>query len=362
MLDCLTGIVGVLKDPTPIITSGLSEGQITALQVSTSGLYLDELPGGVHMKALKYSDATKPFSDMSLAALNLACRNLESDLIVALTEKYQKSRKNFQGQIGQMSYATTLAVSKRYQYVRISPIDYIDGVLTITRFNLMFNGTGTIVLKLLEVPSDSVMGTEIKSYSIDVVANQFKTVDLTGEDILKLPLVKDGYAVEYWFYYDTEGVNASPKDMKLSCQTCGVKSPVNDYVEITGGQMDDFTKLNARTVDNYSHGLVFDIAISCNTGGIFCKEYDAEEAVSITMAYAVWYHAGELLIEDVLKSPDVNRYTTQSREYLWGKRNHFRALYEQRIKFLAASIDVNQSNCYVCRQLENQPRKGKILI
>jgi hypothetical protein len=88
---------------------------------------------------------------------------------------------------------------------------------------------------------------------------------------------------------------------------------------------------------------------------LFCREYSEDDAVAVVMGYATWYKAGELLIEDVLKQPDVNRYTTMAREYLWGKRNHFRKEYENRIIYLAAVIDVMASNCYVCREQVNQP-------
>lgn len=361
MLDCLKNIVGVVKDPTPVITAGLTAGQIAALQVSTSGLFLDELPGGVHMKALKYSDVTKQFSDMALGALDLAAKNLEDDLILALRDKYDKSRKNFQGQIGQLSYATSLPVSRRYQYLRIKPVDYIDGIIKITRINFIFNGSGSFNLHVLQVPEGSVMGTVIKTIPVNITANQFKTVEFIGADVLQLPLIKDGQPVEHWFYYDTQEMpGALPKDMKISCGTCGVKSAVNDYVEITGGEFNDLSTLHIKTADNYTHGMVLDALVSCNTGSIFCREYNNEEAVAVVMAYSVWYKAGELLIEEVLKSPDVNRYTTQAREYLWGKRNHFVSLYGQRLKYLASIIDVQSSNCYVCRQSENQPTKGKI--
>ena len=38
-----------------------------------------------------------------------------------------------------------------------------------------------------------------------------------------------------------------------------------------------------------------------------------------------------------------------NKEYLWGKRNHFRASYEGRINYLAASIDISSSSCFICK-------------
>lgn len=363
MLECLTDIVGVLKDPTPVITAGMTAGEIADLQKSTSGLFLDELPGGVHMKALKFSDVTKPFAAMAKNALELANKNLEDDLILAVREKYSKSRNNFKGQLGQLSYATTLQVTRRYQYVRIRPIDFIDGIITVNKFNAIFNQAGNITIYLLAVPRDTVTGDEINNFPLTVAANQFKTVDFLGENALNLPMIRGGELMEYWFIYDLFelGTGAAPKDMKLACRTCGGRAPVNDFIEVTGGELDSMTDLTYKSADNLAHGLVLDVSIACNTGGIFCKEYDGEEAVAVTMAYAVWFRAGELLIEEVLKAPDVNRFTTQGREYLWGKRNHFRSEYQDRIRYLSAVINVGTSNCYVCREVTNMPSKSGIL-
>ena len=82
---------------------------------------------------------------------------------------------------------------------------------------------------------------------------------------------------------------------------------------------------------------------------LICREYDRENAIAVTMAWAVMYKAGELLIESILNSNEINRYTMMNREALYGKRSHFRKEYETRIMYLAQVIDFSSSDCFICR-------------
>ena len=361
MMACLTNIVGITKSECECIVAGLTTEEKEALAVSTSGLYMDDLPGGIHMKALKHIDSCKTFMQMATGARDNAIRMLEDDLVVALNNKYSKSKRAFVGSIGRMSYAATLGTSGRYQGIRIQPWDYSDGMITLHRFYMAVNATVNFTLRLYRVPRNTVMGEEIASWPITATANTWFTQNLTVP--LKLPLIYNSELVEYWFIYDLEepGTPFAPKDNKIECSTCDqATGKLGDFVNAWGVQFDDLNALNNHSSDVYAHGLSLGVSIKCDNESLFCREYNDQDAIAVTMAHAVRFKAGELLIEDVLKSPDVNRYTTMAREYNWGKRNHFRAEYDSRIQYLAQTINVDESNCYVCRETVNQPFKATI--
>jgi hypothetical protein len=359
MLNCLTDIVGVTTNESDCITQGLDDAQKAQLKKSTSGLYLDDLPGGVHMKALRTSDATKGFYPMATGALANAAKLLENDLIVALNGKYQKGRKNFLGQIGRMSFAQTLNTTANLQGMRIRPVDYNDGVITLSRITLIVQLSATFNIYVAKALYKQTTAEVIGTYPITTVANAYTSIFIEQTaGGLKLPLVQNGELYEYWIYYDkTEAGGALPKDNKIACSTCGSSNTLKlaDFLEVRGANFSDIQALNSGTFDDYSHGFTLDVAIKCDNEKLFCGQYVEDDAVATTMAHAVQFKAGELLIEEVLKSPDVNAYTTMGREYLWGKRNHFRAEYTSRIAYLANAIDVTASNCYVCREQANTP-------
>lgn len=356
-MQCLTEIVGVTLSDCECIIRGLSSDDLTKLRASKSGLFMDDLPGGVHLKALTNIDACRNMAKMALGARDNAIKTLTNDLIVALNNRYKRDKNNFAGQIGRMSYAQSLGVSRSFQGMWIRPRDYTDGLITVNKMQIVLNQAVTVTVRLFRVFLDSVMGEEIGAWTVNAAANAY-TIVPTGTDPIKMPLVYNGEMVEYYLLYDiTEpGTPVQPKDTGIQCSSCnkGV-APFSDYITVTGVQLNNTSMLNDRLTDQYSHGLILDVEIKCDTEKLFCREYLEDDAVAVTMAYATWYKSGELLIEDVLKQPDVNRYTTMAREYLWGKRNHFRAEYESRVNYLAAVIDVTASNCYVCREQPNQP-------
>lgn len=363
MMQCLTNIVGVTTSDCQCITAGLTSDEIDALAISTSGLFLDDLPGGVHLKAVRFTDACKNMAQMALGARDKALKTLEDDMVVALNTRYRKDKKNFSGQIGRMSFAQSLQVLKPLQGVRIRPSQYSDGLVTLSRMQIILNVAATVTVRIYRVPIDSVMGEEIATLPVTVAApNAYTVVPLTGDIVvagkIKLPLTYNGEEVEYYFLYDTAepGNNPQPKDTAIQCSTCnsGI-SPFSDFVQVFGVQATDPTTLQDKLTDQYSHGLIMDVDIRCDNEKLFCGNYNENDAIAVTMAYAAYFKAGELLIEEVLKSPDVNRYTTMAREYLWGKRNYFRAQYDERIVYLTATINVSASNCYVCREASNQP-------
>jgi hypothetical protein len=358
MLDCLKNIVGVTDTETDCITGGLAVDEISEMKKSTSTLYLDNLPGGIHLKAVKYADATKGLYKMSTGAIQTAATILEKDLLLALNQNHAKSRKNFVGQIGRLSFAQSLGVTGDWQGLRIRPVDKSDAIIILSKITNIISTAATYNFYLYKVPYRSAVGQLIGTYPVTSLANQFHSAVVDGPDGKRLPLTENGEAIEYWVIWNrTEAGGGIPKDNKLACSTCDKVNgtPAGEYLEVNGVDFDDINNLQNVRTDDYSHGLTLDIVIKCDNQQLFCRQYAEDDAVAVAMAYAVWFKAGELLIEDVLKSPDLNRYTTMDKERLWGKRNHFRAEYDGRIPFLAATIDITDSNCFVCREAINQP-------
>lgn len=357
MMQCLIEIVGVTQSDCQCVVQGLTTDDLAKLRASKSGLFMDNLPGGVHMKALQRIDSCKTFMQFAIGARDNAIQTLENDIVIALNNQYKKDKTNYIGQIGRMSYAGSLGVSRSFQGMQITPHDTGDGVITVNRLFIVLNEAVNVTVKLLRVIVGSVMGEEIGSFAVATTANNFTAVDI-GPVPLKLPLMYNGEAVEYYVLYDitAPGVPVQPKDTGINCSTCnrGI-APFSEYVTVRGVQLNSTSTLNDKITDAFSHGLVLDVEIRCDNEQLICREYKADDAVAVVLAHCVYFKSGELLIEEVLKQPDVNRYTTMDKERLWGKRNHYRAEYESRLLYLSTSINVWDSNCYVCKNTTNQP-------
>jgi hypothetical protein len=365
MLECLTNIIGITKEDTQCLTGGLSSETLEKLKLSNSDRYLDDLPGGVHLKALRWIDGANNMATLAFKARDQAIMNLEADLTLGLAEKYEQGKASYIGTIGRASYSGSLPGGKRWQGIRIVPVEESDAGVTLTRIQASFTQGGTIPIYIIQAPKNSVQGTVIYTANLQATPNAFSEFRLPVP--LYMPFMINNYMdeVEYWVVYDTlaTGVPFMPKDTKIICSGCDGRAAniLADYASIYGVTIDSPDNLSDRTVDIYSHGLILDVDIRCTTGQLFCREYDNRNAIALAMAWAVWYKAGELLAQEVRKSPDVNRYTQMSDEQLRNRAALFQREYSMRVQYLVNGIDVKSSNCYVCKAVANQPVTGGIM-
>jgi hypothetical protein len=349
MMDCLKNIVGVTKLNCNCVVDDLDAETKAKLAASNSGLYLDDLPGGVELRALNNIDTCQKMAVFALNALEVAANTVEADLKVAISNLYSKGANAYRGLIGQQSYAQTLEVTRKYQGILLRAQDGVDGIAIINRIMIIVNGAENITLKVYRAPRFSALGQEVATYDVQTISNNYTFVSMAAP--LKLPLTINGQPQDYYFIYDSKvGANVYPKDCKIDCGCApGVTTAISTYIKPIGIQLDDLDNLNGALTDKYTRGILLDADLKCDTAQLVCGQYDKDEAVAVVMAYATQFKAGELLIEDVLKSNEVNRFTLQDNQYLWGKRNHFRSEYSQRITYLASAIDITQTNCFVCK-------------
>lgn len=351
-MECLTEIIGISDSVCPCTLDGLTDEQKAAIKVSKSGLFLDDLEGMVTLRSLTALDSCKNFAQMTLSARDRAIKKLYADILVALSKKYKEGKGAFVGNVGRPSYATTLQTSKQHQFMRIIPVDNSDAVLKLTGFRIIIDRVGTVNAKIISVPEGGNQGTEVFSGTAEATANTYTNFPLTG-GFLNLPLSQNGQKLEYYFVWDKVAAGgANPKDLKIDCN-CGFKgNGFSDFIKADGGEMDSTNMLQTRTTDGYSHGISLDVDIRCVPGNLICKEFDKDNAIAITMAWAIMYKTAAIAVQDILDSNEINRYTMMNREALYGKRAHFNKEYETRIVYIASVIDVTSSDCFICRETQ----------
>lgn len=348
-MDCLSEIIGITNTDCPCIIDGLEPSEIEAIRRSTSGLYLDELEGGLSMRGVSQIDSCQDFAQMSLGARDVAVKKLYADIMATLNQKYKTSKGSFTGSIGRPSYTANINVSNRYQYLRLRPLEFTDALLKVSAIRLIVDRVIDTTVKIIQTQTDGNQGTEIFSQAVTTGANTYTNIPL-GAAALELPLVVNGEIQEYYVVWDRGTTEAKPKDLKISCNCGGGVTGFDKYVHVQGGEMDNIDMLGIKTKGGFTQGLSLDVDIRCVPGKLICREYDNDNAIAVTMAWATMYKAGEILIESVMGSAEVNRYTMMNREYLWGKRNHFRKEYDSRIMYLSTVIDVSSSDCFICRE------------
>lgn len=355
MFDCLVDIIGVTQSECECLINGLSDEMKAKLKVSGSKLYMDQIPDSISFNMLNEIDACKDFANITLQSRDEALQFLGDDIALAISNKYKKSSKNYKGSIGKASYNQTLANNRPFQGIRTISERHTDGVMKISRIRIVGTGAGVMSLKISRTIVDNNEYEEMGTYAFTAVNNQYVNVALPDGG-LTFELGTELQPYEYRFYYElVDGFHPKNNDLKGNCTGCD--DPLKPYITSQGIS---FLQENTTTFsgDSYAHGIVMDVELSCGTQALLCREYNNSEPITIACNYAALYKANEILNERVLASPEINRYTMQNREYLWGKRNHFRKEYENRVLFVADTIDITASDCFECA-----PRgmwKGKI--
>lgn len=352
-MECLNEIIGITNDNCPCVLDGLSEEQKAKIKVSKSGLYLDDLEGMVTMRALTQLDSCSNFAKMALAARDEAVKVLYEGILVSLSKKYKEGKGAFIGNIARPSYAGTLNTFKRYQYLKITPVEKSDAVLKLSGFRAIIDRKGLVDAKIYSVEDNGNQGTVVWSGQVQATQNTYVAlpIEATG---LTLPLSRNGVKLEYYFVWDKDVAGgANPKDLKISCN-CGFSgNGWESFIKVEGGELDDVNMFGMRNVDStHSHGILLDVDIRCVPGNLICKEYDRDNAIAVTIANAIRYKTGALTVQKILDSPEINRYTMMNREALYGKRAHFNSQYESRVAYLASVIDVSSSDCFICRDTQ----------
>lgn len=349
MLQCLENIVGISESDCPCIVDGLTTAQRDAMKLSTSGLYIEDAPGGIELRTLNNVDACRKLYDIMMKERDVAIDWAEKDLIVALSKRAKKAVKPYVGGIGWPSYAVTLPNPQQFQGLRLTPLHHTDATVIINRIRLAGNQAAALNVYIVKTYHGSGRDAEIVfSAPVNTVMNNYATVTLPAGGI-SLPLREDNVVLEYWVYFDKALTAFLAKDTQLGCNCGSNASTLNDYFDIRGvGFTNPSDMIESGRFDTYSHGFVLDVELKCESKTLICREVFENEKIGIAMAAAVQFKAAELIIESVLKSNEVNRFTMQNREYNWGKRNHFRVEYASRISYMAGEIDISNSDCFVC--------------
>lgn len=347
-MECLTNIVGISANDCVCITDGLTPEQKTEIKKSVSGLYLDrDLEGGISLSDVRLLDYCNDYYTIAKNAIESASRRFSDDLLITLSKRYKSAKAKFIGALGRVDYSGTLDVNKKYQILKVKPHETSrSAVLTINGIRVIADSDAMSTVKIFAVRSGETSGVEVFSAPITLAANRYAAVNLSAP--LEFPLYESGYIIDYYFIWERpDGLSINPKDNKTKCNCTGGNA-FDGYVSLFGGETDSLESITAS--DPYSHGFNIDGEIACETGNVVCREFNAQNEVAIISAWAILYKAGELINEAILNSPEINRFTTMNREYLWGKRNHFRKEYEARVAYLGSEIDLSSSDCYICRE------------
>ena len=341
-MECLENIIGITRTGCLCVIDGLTQEQRDEFAVSKSGLYLDELEGAISLNDIKTLDACGEYFKLAVDSVAAAKIEFQKDIEIALSNQYENKPK-YNGDLGNASYASFLAKTRPYQYMKVVPRNAGDAVMQMQRLRVIVSEPDTINFYLLagyENEAPQVLYTT----TVETLPNIFTAIPLPENK--NLPTTVNGRVMNYYFVWQG-ATDTKPRDNKLSCG-CSGGNAYEDFVFLKGGQSNDLTMKNPQT-DEYSHGFNLQVTISCETGSLGCREYDAKNSIAVATAAAIRYKAHAILNQKILDSQTINRFTLMSRDAMYGKRNHFNLEYKNAVDWLAMGVNVRQSGCWICR-------------
>lgn len=365
--DCLTTIIGLSQTNCECF----DDNKPIDSNVSDSGIFLDEIEG----LTLNMADAASECESGSLWDILSGARTngityFKSDLMASLAQKYKQKRHPFMGTVGSSKFKNSLTLSGAFGGIRIYCANIISGVMTINKIGLAFEQAATFDIEIY----NNVDDTPIHTFTVNSVANKFEWYTLTTP--VELAMSDDtGENPQYYLIYSVSGMK--PKDVRGSCGCSSANykyywnanNPIyksyekdrwSEYIMLTGIQGNDISDRENWGTSEYLNGLILDAKFICKTSDLICKnvfDYEGNE-LAFVMAYAVRYRAAAIVIDEILSSGNLNRYTMMEREALYGKRNNYIKEYQNRISYLSDNINWKANDCLTCNDFDDVVKVG----
>lgn len=354
-MDCLKNIIGLSRSTCECYANTPDDAK-----ESKSGFFLAELEGINEAVIFNAEDCdTGGIWDLLSKARENAILNFRTDLMAALLVDYKLKRDVFKGIIGEETATRTFYPHRPNAGVRIEPYVIKSGMMVLRRIGLLFTANADFTVSLYSNRQEDA----IETYDVSAIAG--KATYFTLPTPKELPLMDEfKRPITYFLLYKPSELGAAlPKENKAWCGCGGSKPTWQSYAMVSGVELPNLDLIfncdkNTFYYQNatYMNGLLLDVEFKCKTEEVICDsdgiDYETNPLARV-MAKCIQLKGGELLLEYILASPELSRFTTLDRERMWGKRNHYRKEYSDRITYIASSIDINKNGCLECNGIND---------
>ena len=331
--------------------------------VSDSGLYLDEIDGLPLNLINSAADCTSGSAwDIMERGRRDAIILLKGDVNIALSKSVVLSRPFFNGLIGEPNPKGYNDPSGQYCGLTFLSDGIPSGTLRIKKIRLAINTTVAKTVYLYSSLQDAPLG----SYVINCSQNNYSEVSVD----ITLPLTNGtGSGVRYWLVYDKTGIK--PMQTKLTCGCGNTSNPLwnglnflqhtnriaktaynwQHWLNAAGTHGNDLMhKTSWGCNSTFTYGIQIEVELNCALADVICQNLDYENnPAAIKLAEALRYKAGEKVINIIMSTGNINRYTLLDNESMWGRRNHYAKRYTETLAEAVAAMDVSRSGCYKCK-------------
>lgn len=355
--DCLLNIVGITRQPCDCLADlPVSEDFPTS---SDSDLWLSDL---VDIEAALNATDCGELSAWNAAsnALKRAKTDFMADANKHINMRYRPVAPKFSGTIGKGNGGTIKTYQHQWSGVRIHTRRMKNAYLKINKVGGIFSGSGELTLKIMT--ANGQVGDDIV---FDVTANAHSVFELPQPIVLPLWQDYTDENTDYFIVYERPNFGGA-KINALGCNcggcyptfrldrpiwgqnTCRNETQLWQKWAIIGGvDLENLTynKLYESSLLNPDmSGLTLNCEFYCDQQTAICPngEFDFTEGYSLNVANAINYKAAVYLIEKIVSSGRINRYTQLSGEDMLNLATIYQSRY---MEHLSAAFDKIELNC-----------------
>jgi hypothetical protein len=274
---------------------------------------------------------------------------------------YKARKDNWSGILGQTTFNSTINPATNFAGIKLSPFNFKGGYIYLKRIGLLVNTTTAVTVKIF---SNENLSTEIASYTINAVANTLTYGAISP--VLELPLYSYNVSqLNYYALIDLTPLTFLPLNNKKDCNCGGGnQKPYLNWMDFNGGKIDNINDFNTFQQSNNKElfGLVLDVDIKCKLSQIICSDEEPldfeNDGYAQKIAYAIRFKAGEILLNDLYNSANINRFTLMDREKMVAYLKFYREEYNKWIDFLCQNIQLDNNSCFVCKTNNGLIKQG----
>lgn len=360
-LSCLNNIIGVSETDCECLIDGLGSDELAEVQVSNSGIFLDQLDG-FNLKLLQGSDdcARGGLWDRALNAIRQAQKDFINGLFQCVGQTFKPRIDPLAMILGDSAYTGSHSYAAgTYAGIKIFPLQIKGGVIFIKRLGVIVNASVPVTIKIY---SNEQGGTLVwQSSPANATANTLTWV--VPEETIALPMWSYSRDIRYYLVYELDGTY-QPKETKKDCGCGGVQRPYLRWMDFEGTKGTDPTSVDGFLHTASTNGLILDIDIKCKTSEVICNDerpIDFEyEPDAMGIAYAIRFRAAARLYTEHITSTNINRETMLDREAVSKAIEAWNAEYQKWVEYLCSNVEFNANGCWVCKDTATTLHKSHI--
>ena len=356
--SCFSQIVGFSRKEDTCV-----DGWDTSYLESSSGLFVDELPG-MPQRWINSTGGNYDIWEKYTNAFENSINQFKIDAISRILKTKEPVRKNFIGDIGGKSFTTALAAAD-YHGLRVYS-DIWGGSFNLRAISIILNVTEAINLLIYD-DYDLLHTIPITSQAGRPKYNSIATI--------QLPLGSQSQqGNNYYFLFQTTG---EPYNNKLTCNCGGYKwcfDTVNpcyrysrdrwtEWCMAAGVSDSDLTVRDDWGTSREGQGLILHGDFDCDVMGILCSEHSnwSGDQIDNAIAYAIWYKTGSFLSTYILDSDEVDRPKLLGTEQWVNNIAYYEERYELMLEFISEHIETDRNECLKCRNPMGYKRSVQML-